>query len=61
MGYSPKGHKELDTTEQLSMYAQATFETDWVVWGHLSHTVLPRPETLLWEVPVTLPSEAILT
>lgn len=39
------------------MHTQATFETDSVVLGLVSDTLLPRPETPFWEVPVTLPSE----
>ena len=43
------------------MPAQTTFETASAVLGLTSDTLLPRPETPFWEVPVTLPSEATLT
>ena len=32
-GYSPRGHKESDTTEQLSMYAHVGEQQSGLSWG----------------------------
>ena len=43
MGYGPRGHKELDTTERLTLYCAVI--SLWLSGQHIIHTCQPKFRT----------------